>query len=241
MVYSAASVFGDAVQRRLSHPGIERRWTYTSQTSSIEMTEDAFRKPDTEWQDQPQANNYNRPRPRRNISSWARPPPNMSSWSRNTGPLDNVNPFEPPANSILDPNSDNFDPKAWTKAVLALRAKDPSKFAVRTAGVAFRDLDAYGYGAPTGYQQTVGNVWLKVVNLFRKHMATGKRKIQILSGLDGIVEAGEMLVVLGPPGSGCTTFLKAISGETHGFNIDERSYLNYQGISIFHSENCKVS
>ncbi|KAG9969922.1 pleiotropic drug resistance protein, ABC superfamily, partial [Aureobasidium melanogenum] len=34
----------------------------------------------------------------------------------------------------------------------------------------------------------------------------------------------------GPPGSGCSTFLKTLTGETHGFNVDEKSYLNYQGI-----------
>lgn len=39
-----------------------------------------------------------------------------------------------------------------------------------------------------------------------------------------------MLVVLGRPGSGCTTLLKTISGETHGFFIDEKSEINYQGI-----------
>ena len=82
---------------------------------------------------------------------------------------------------------------------------------------------------PTGYQQTVGNVWLGALGLVRKHLGTGRRKIEILRGFNGIVEAGEMLVVLGPPGSGCTTFLKTISGETHGFSVDERSYLNYQG------------
>jgi len=31
--------------------------------------------------------------------------------------------------------------------------------------------------------------------------------------------------------SGCSTFLKTISGETHGFYVDEGSHLNYQGIS----------
>jgi len=36
---------------------------------------------------------------------------------------------------------------------------------------------------------------------------------------------------LGPPGSGCSTFLKTVAGETHGFFIDERSHFNYQGIT----------
>jgi ABC-type multidrug transport system permease subunit/ABC-type multidrug transport system ATPase subunit len=40
-----------------------------------------------------------------------------------------------------------------------------------------------------------------------------------------------MLVVLGPPGSGCSTFLKTITGETHGFFVDQNSHINYQGVS----------
>ena len=31
--------------------------------------------------------------------------------------------------------------------------------------------------------------------------------------------------------SGCSTLLKAIAGDTHGFNISSDSYLNYEGIS----------
>jgi ABC-type multidrug transport system ATPase subunit len=41
-----------------------------------------------------------------------------------------------------------------------------------------------------------------------------------------------MLVVLGRPGSGCSTLLKTISGETDGFFVDSQSYINYQGISM---------
>lgn len=39
----------------------------------------------------------------------------------------------------------------------------------------------------------------------------------------------EMLLVLGRPGSGCSTLLKTIAGETHGLNISENSHINYQG------------
>jgi ATP-binding cassette subfamily G (WHITE) protein 2 (PDR) len=31
--------------------------------------------------------------------------------------------------------------------------------------------------------------------------------------------------------SGCSTLLKTIAGETHGFQVSPESYLNYQGIS----------
>lgn len=74
------------------------------------------------------------------------------------------------------------------------------------------------------------------------------RKIQILREFDGLVKSGELLVVLGRPGrcvgsagmlwpeanslsSGCSTFLKTISGETHGFFVDEESDIQYSGIS----------
>ena len=215
MISLAASVFSDAAQRTASDPArSDRRWTYSSQRSSIEMIEVESRKTGAERHAQC---NHNIRQPAKN----------MSRWSCNTGLIAEANPFQPPQNSVLDPNGSAFEARAWTKAVLALRSKDPEKYEERTTGVAFRDLNAYGFGVPTGYQQTVGNVWLGALGLVRKHLGTGRRKIEILRGFNGIVEAGEMLVVLGPPGSGCTTFLKTISGETHGFSVDERSYLNY--------------
>lgn len=210
MISLAASVFGDAAQRTASvSTRSDRSWTYSSQRSSIEMIEVESRKTSAERQAQRKDN------VRTDFTAEA-------------------NPFQPPQNSALDPNGSAFEARAWTKAVLALRSKDPGKYAGRTTGVAFRDLNAYGFGVPTDYQQTVGNVWLGALGLVRKHLGTRKRKTEILRGLDGIVEAGEMLVVLGPPGSGCTTFLKTISGETHGFSVDERSHLNYQGEFIRH-------
>ncbi|OBT88820.1 hypothetical protein VE02_03130 [Pseudogymnoascus sp. 03VT05] len=225
MISLATSVFGDASQRTASVPAeSDRGWPHSSQRSSIELIENESRK--TGAEQQAQRND--------NVRQLAK---NVPRWSCNTGHTAEVNPFQPPQNSPLDPNGSAFEARAWTKAVLALRPKDPGKYAERTTGVAFRNLSAYGFGVPTGYQQTVGNVWLGALGLVRKHLGTGKRKIEILRSLDGIVEAGEMLVVLGPPGSGCTTFLKTISGETYGFNVDERSHLNYQGISAKHMQN----
>ncbi|OBT71758.1 hypothetical protein VF21_09635 [Pseudogymnoascus sp. 05NY08] len=225
MISLATSVFGDAAQRTVSVPAqSDKGWSHSSQRSSIELIGNESRK--TGAEQQAQRND--------NVRQLAK---NVPRWSCNTGLTEEVNPFQPPHNSPLDPNGSAFEARAWTKAVLALRSKDPGKYAERTTGVAFRDLSAYGFAVPTGYQQNVGNVWLGALGLVRKHLGTGKRKIEILRSLDGIVEAGEMVVVLGPPGSGCTTFLKTISGETYGFNVDERSHLNYQGISAKQMQN----
>jgi len=144
----------------------------------------------------------------------------------------NDNPFEAQKDTILDPASPNFSPRAFAKSLLNLQARDPEKWKQRTAGFAFKDLNVYGFGAETDYQKTVGNVVLEAVGFEKKllGMAT-PRKIDILQNLDGVVHSGEMLVVLGPPGSGCSTFLKTIAGETNGFFIEEKSQVNYQGIA----------
>ncbi|KFY27828.1 hypothetical protein V493_03280 [Pseudogymnoascus sp. VKM F-4281 (FW-2241)] len=141
------------------------------------------------------------------------------------------NPFESDEDSILNPNSPNFQPRAFTKSMLNLQARDPEKWKQRTAGFAFKDLNVYGFGSGTDYQKTVGNVLLQAFGMAKKLFGQGKPgKIDILRNMEGVVNHGEMLVVLGPPGSGCSTFLKTIAGETHGFYIDDKSQINYQGI-----------
>ncbi|KAH8656551.1 BcATRO, ABC transporter [Tricladium varicosporioides] len=146
--------------------------------------------------------------------------------------LEGNNPFSPIKDSTLDPYSENFKPRSWMKALLQLHSRDPEKYPGRTAGIAFRGLNVHGYGKPTDYQKSVGNVVLEVVGMARTLFKSGAQsKINILQNFDGLVESGEMLVVLGPPGSGCSTLLKTIAGETHGIYVDDKSYLNYQGIS----------
>jgi ATP-binding cassette subfamily G (WHITE) protein 2 (PDR) len=143
----------------------------------------------------------------------------------------NQNPFNAPPGSALDPNGENFNARAWTKAMLNLQQEDENAGPTRTAGVSFRNLNVHGFGADTDYQKSVGNVWLEGPGLFKRLRGNKGRKINILQSCDGLVEAGEMLVVLGPPGSGCSTFLKTITGETHGFYVDQNSHINYQGVS----------
>ncbi|KAF2137562.1 uncharacterized protein K452DRAFT_312182 [Aplosporella prunicola CBS 121167] len=142
------------------------------------------------------------------------------------------NPFtEAEPNSSLDPNGENFNARAWAKAMLHLVSRDPEKYPERTAGIAYKNMNVYGFGNATDHQKSVGNVLLDIPGTVRSLFKIGQRRIDILRDFEGLVEAGEMLVVLGPPGSGCTTLLKSIAGETHGFEIEPGSYINYQGIS----------
>ncbi|OJJ98431.1 hypothetical protein ASPACDRAFT_61942 [Aspergillus aculeatus ATCC 16872] len=142
------------------------------------------------------------------------------------------NPFAAEPGSVLDPIGNNFDALAWCKAMLHVHTEDEKAHPLRTLGIAFNNLYVHGFGSDTDYQKSVGNVWFEALALARKALGTqNQRRIQILQNLEGTVEAGEMLVVLGPPGSGCSTFLKTIAGETDGFHIDKESSINYQGVS----------
>jgi len=129
--------------------------------------------------------------------------------------------------SPLNPGSANFRARAWAKAVVDMVATEGHAF--RTSGVCFQNLNVFGFGKATDYQKDVANVWLEVAGLARRLVGGGKRRIDILRSFDGVVRKGEMLVVLGPPGSGCSTLLKTIAGETNGIYVDDKSYFNYQG------------
>lgn len=103
----------------------------------------------------------------------------------------------------------------------------------RGAGIAFRSLNVYGFGTTTDYQKTFANYPLAYFSLLGALFGRiRKSRIDILQNFEGLVSSGEMLLVLGKPGSGCTTLLKTLAGNTHGLYIDQSSVINYQGRAI---------
>jgi ABC-type glutathione transport system ATPase component len=146
------------------------------------------------------------------------------SYSRASGV---ENPFLAGPNSPLNPASPNFSGKEWAKAIVDLVRQDGGSF--RSAGVCFQNLNVHGFGESTDYQKDVANVWLSLAGWAKSLISSNKQRIDILRQFDGIVNKGEMLIVLGPPGSGCSTFLKTIAGEMNGIYVDDDAYFNYQG------------
>ncbi|KAJ3480239.1 hypothetical protein NLG97_g8116 [Lecanicillium saksenae] len=63
------------------------------------------------------------------------------------------------------------------------------------------------------------------------HFSFGKKEHkQILHNFNGILKPGELLVVLGRPGSGCSTMLKSICGELHGLKLSDDTHIHYNGV-----------
>lgn len=156
------------------------------------------------------------------------------------GNLASANPFEDPSHPELNPSSPEFNPRKWVKVVMRQHARREDEqgvtgtlnFDALRAGVAFKNLNVHGFGRPTDFQKDVANIWLEVSQVVKSIFGKASQtKIQILRDFEGVIRSGEMLVVLGRPGSGCSTFLKTIAGETHGFFIGDGSDINYQGIT----------
>lgn len=133
--------------------------------------------------------------------------------------------------SPLNPNSSKFRGRAWARAIVDMASAGGHQ--MRTCGISFQNLNVHGFGSATDYQKDFINVWLEVAAFARKLLGHGERRIDILRDFDGVVKKGEMLVVLGPPGSGCTTLLKTIAGDYNGISIDQGSNFNYQGKKIY--------
>lgn len=96
--------------------------------------------------------------------------------------------------------------------------------------LAFRNLSVHAFGRQTEYQRTISNyVGAGITTVANTVTRTPKHRVDILRELNGIVSGGEMLLVLGNPGSGCTTMLKSLSAQTYDLCIDKKTVLNYQG------------
>ena len=94
----------------------------------------------------------------------------------------------------------------------------------RHSGVVFRDLTVKGVGLGASLQGTVGDIFLGLPRFLKNLVTKGPKAAlakppvrELLSHFDGCVRPGEILLVLGRPGAGCTTFLKAFCNQRAGF------------------------
>lgn len=134
--------------------------------------------------------------------------------------------LNPTPGSNLDPSSPAFDARTWVKEFNRLLESDPESAPPRSLGVTFKQVGVFAYGTAAEFQKTTGNVLIEAAAYLARWFRGNRhgRRVYILRNLEGVVEKGEMLLVLGPPGSGCSTLLKSLAGETADLNITPESY-----------------
>ncbi|KAG9310127.1 ABC-2 type transporter-domain-containing protein [Chiua virens] len=123
----------------------------------------------------------------------------------------------PPTNE--EAGDGDFDFEAVLCDVLKSRSEADIKS--RELGVLFDQLRVVGKGTSSSFQATIGsqlnllNIWRAIQNARHSHLR------DIISGFQGVIRPGEMLLVLGRPGSGCSTFLKVLANQRDEFHAVE--------------------
>ncbi|KAG5941673.1 hypothetical protein E4U53_007373 [Claviceps sorghi] len=145
--------------------------------------------------------------------------------SRHLGSLDE-------SDASLNPEHINFDLERWLRRFIDQLTEGGVEN--KSLGVSYRNLDVFGSGSALQLQDTVASMVAAPLKLGDFFSFNKKPRKQILHGFDGYLSPGELLIVLGRPGSGCSTLLKTICGELQGLEIGEQSKIHYKGIAQKH-------
>ncbi|CAI7605918.1 unnamed protein product [Penicillium glandicola] len=128
----------------------------------------------------------------------------------------------------LDPQSGKFDLQKWLKVAFNDISRDGRSG--HTSDVIFKQLNVYGSGAALQFQDTVTSTLTSLVRLPQIIRESKSPQRRILRDFNGLLKSGELLLVLGRPGAGCSTLLKSMTGELHGLDMAQESVIHYNGI-----------
>ncbi|KAJ3194389.1 hypothetical protein HK101_002862 [Irineochytrium annulatum] len=139
-----------------------------------------------------------------------------------------------------DPRSDQFDHAFLLRGIRSFMKAHGMDY--EEMPIAFRDLEVYGELVADTKIQTVGSTLRKVVNPliqvvnYLKHLNHQvfpkklKEPKQIIKGISGVMKPGECVLVIGRPGSGCSTFLRTLANRTTTFK-EIRGQISYGGMT----------
>lgn len=137
-----------------------------------------------------------------------------------------------PDDPAFDPTSDQFDHYKWTRMMMKLIDREGFPRPPST-GISFQNLNVSGSGSALQYQSTMASLFTAPLRLNEYfHSSRKSTEKHILRNFNGLIKSGELLIVLGRPGSGCSTFLKSLCGELHGLNLREGSQIQFNGIPM---------
>lgn len=118
-------------------------------------------------------------------------------------------------------------------------------------GVIWEDLTVNGMGGAENFVKTFPNAFIDFFDFVTPVMdmlGLGKKGTEsaLLENFQGVCKPGEMILVLGRPGSGCTTFLKTIANQRYGYTsvtgdvfygpFTAKEFEQYQGEAVYNAE-----
>ncbi|KAJ5995433.1 hypothetical protein N7481_002410 [Penicillium waksmanii] len=137
--------------------------------------------------------------------------------------------LQPTPGGNLDPLSPAFDARFWVKEFNRVLESDPDSAPPRSLGVAFKQLGVFAYGTDAEFQKTTASVVIETATYLTRWLGGDRQgpRVDILRDFEGVVEKGRC-----PPGSGCSTLLKSLEGETADLKVTPESYINFRGLEI---------
>lgn len=137
----------------------------------------------------------------------------------------------------IDPYKDPFNPSepGWKleralKAAVARSNAEDSQSNILKSSVRWRNVNVFGEGGTVRTQSTVSSFAVDCFHAVR-NLFGGSPDRQILHDFDGLLNEGDMLLVLGLPGSGCSTLLRILSGYDTGFSKCSGD-ITYNGVPV---------
>ncbi|KAG6009719.1 hypothetical protein E4U21_001467 [Claviceps maximensis] len=118
-------------------------------------------------------------------------------------------------------------------------------------GTCWDGLTVKGIGGNANYVETFPDALVNLIDVITpviKLLGMGKKPVEatLLDGFHGVCNPGEMVLVLGKPGSGCTTFLKVIANQRHGYTSVKgdvfygpwtaSEFKRYRGEAVYNAE-----
>jgi ATP-binding cassette, subfamily G (WHITE), member 2, SNQ2 len=118
-------------------------------------------------------------------------------------------------------------------------------------GVYWDDMKVRGIGGSTNFVKTFPDSFIDFFDLItpiKKLLGQGKKGVEttLLDGFKGICKPGEMILVLGKPGSGCTTFLRNMANQREGYTavtgevlygpFTAKEFKQYRGEAVYNQE-----
>ncbi|CAK7225882.1 ATP-binding cassette transporter snq2 [Sporothrix bragantina] len=148
-----------------------------------------------------------------------------------------------------DSSEDRFDLESYLRGSLA--AERASGIRPKHIGVYWDKFSVHGMGGTANFVRTFPDAivgFFDIISPLLRMMGRGPKGTQrtILDNFRGVCKPGEMVLVLGKPGSGCTTFLKTIANQRYGYTgvdgeviygpFTAKEFEDYRGECVYNQE-----
>ncbi|GKZ70816.1 hypothetical protein AnigIFM50267_006487 [Aspergillus niger] len=127
----------------------------------------------------------------------------------------------------LSPECRDFGLYGWLRNIMHIFNHGTYK---EISAMRFQNLRVLGTRPQVHRNLTALGVFSALLRPRETFSPSRKSPKEIIRNLNGVLDHGELLLVLGRPGAGCSTVAKSLCGELNGLKLGPESVIHYNGI-----------